>query len=54
MGKPSVEAIAGLDTALVRIENKTYGIDRMTGERLYNVCALFRTLHLQSEVKEWT
>lgn len=24
--------IAGLEAALVRIENKTYGIDRMTGE----------------------
>ena len=24
--------IAGLESALVRIENKTYGIDRMTGE----------------------
>ena len=27
--------IAGLEAALVRIENKTYGIDRMTGELIH-------------------
>ena len=32
MAKRQQKFIAGLEAALVRIENKTYGIDRMTGE----------------------
>lgn len=50
-----VKHIANLEAALIRIENKTYGVDRMTGklipkERLRSVP--HATLDVDSKIKE--
>ena len=51
----SIKYISNLEAALIRIENKTYGVDRMTGklipkERLRSVP--HATLDVDSKIKE--